>query len=53
VTTQPATDRMAALRTATLKRVAWAYGCARKGSPEEKQLRELLLEKLAEEDPRW
>ncbi len=30
---------------ATLKRIAWAYGCARKGSSEEAHLRELLLQK--------
>ncbi len=30
---------------ASLKRIAWAYGCAKKGSDEERQLRELLVEK--------
>lgn len=29
-----------------LKRIAWAYGCARKGSVEEARLRSLLMEKL-------
>lgn len=29
----------------SLKRLAWAYGCAPKGSDEERQLREILLEK--------
>lgn len=31
--------------TSTLKRLAWAYGCARKGSDEERQLEALLLER--------
>lgn len=31
---------------ASLKRIAWAFGCAKKGSDEERQLRELLLRKL-------
>lgn len=30
----------------SLKRLAWAFGCAPKGSDEERQLRELLLEKV-------
>jgi len=36
---------------ASLKRIAWAYGCAPKGSDEERQLRTLLLEKLKHEAP--
>ncbi len=32
---------------ASLKRVAWAYGCIRAGSEEEAQLLVLLREKLA------
>jgi hypothetical protein len=31
--------------TASLKRLAWAYGCAKKGSDEERQLEVLLLER--------
>ena len=33
----------------SLKRLAWAYGCSKKGSDEERQLRGLLLAKLATE----
>ncbi len=29
----------------SLKRIAWAYGCAKKGSDEEVWLRDLLLKK--------
>lgn len=29
----------------TLKRIAWAYGCAKKGSPEEARLQTLLIAK--------
>lgn len=36
-------------QTASLKRLAWAYGCAKKGSDEERQLRELLVSKALEE----
>lgn len=32
--------------TASLKRIAWAYGCAKKGSEQEARLRDLLLTKL-------
>jgi len=32
--------------TASLKRVAWAYGCSRKDSEDEKRLLELLRRKL-------
>jgi hypothetical protein len=35
--------------TASLKRIAWAFGCAKKGSDEERQLEALLREKLAKE----
>lgn len=35
-------------RDFTLKRAAWAFGCARKGSHEEAQLLEVLLTKLEE-----
>lgn len=31
--------------TSSLKRIAWAFGCAPKGSDEERQLRELLLDR--------
>ena len=31
----------------SLKRIAWAYGCAKKGSPEEERVRELLMLKVA------
>lgn len=33
----------------SLKRIAWAYGCAKRGSETEAMLRELLLRKLREE----
>ena len=36
----------------SLKRIAWAYGCAKKGSETEALLRELLLQKLREEEGR-
>jgi len=32
----------------TLKRLAWAYGCARKGSDEERKLRALLVQRVLE-----
>ncbi len=32
----------------SLKRLAWAYGCAKKDSEEERQLREALLTKADE-----
>lgn len=32
--------------SASLKRVAWAYGCAKKGSDEERQLLAVLVEKV-------
>jgi hypothetical protein len=32
---------------ASLKRIAWAYGCAKRGSEEESRLHALLLEKFA------
>ena len=35
--------------TATLKRIAWAYGCAKKGSDEERQLYALLMDRAAKE----
>lgn len=35
--------------TASLKRIAWAYGCSPKGSNEEHQLEQLLREKIARE----
>src|SRR5258705_12366704 len=35
--------------TCSLKRLAWAYGCAPKGSPEERQLGALLLERVSAE----
>lgn len=31
---------------ASLKRIAWAYGCARKGSDEERAMLEALLAKV-------
>jgi len=34
---------------ASLKRLAWAYGCARKGSDEERQLEILLRDRIAAE----
>lgn len=37
------------LENASLKRIAWAYGCAKTGSAEEQALRALLLEKVAQE----
>lgn len=36
---------------ASLKRLAWAYGCAKKDSDEERQLRELLLAKARHPAP--
>lgn len=30
---------------ASLKRIAWAYGCAKKGSDEEAKLEKLLIER--------
>lgn len=35
----------------SLKRIAWAYGCARKGSDEEEKLLAVLLEKAKKEQP--
>lgn len=32
----------------SLKRLAWAYGCAKKGSSEEDQLRRALLDHVVE-----
>lgn len=32
--------------SASLKRVAWAFGCAKKGSDEERALLEILLAKV-------
>lgn len=32
----------------SLKRLAWAYGCSKKGSEEEAQLRRALLERAGE-----
>lgn len=32
--------------TASLKRIAWAYGCAKKGSDEEAELEVLLVAKM-------
>lgn len=44
------TDRSIQVRIidvdASLKRIAWAYGCAKKGSSEEQMLLVLLLEKV-------
>jgi hypothetical protein len=34
---------------ASLKRIAWAYGCARKGSDEELVLRAILFDRAARE----
>lgn len=34
---------------ASLKRIAWAYGCAKKGSDEERMLRTILLERARRE----
>lgn len=31
---------------ASLKKLAWAYGCAKKGSDEEKRLERLLIERI-------
>ena len=36
---------------ASLKRVAWAYGCAKRDSDEERQLRDILLRKARQEPP--
>lgn len=35
--------------SATTKRLAWAYGCARKGSPEEQLLYDILCARLVQE----
>lgn len=45
----PHTLFTADLDTVSLKRLAWAYGCARKGSFEERELRRLLVEKIHRE----
>lgn len=34
------------LETATLKRIAWAYGCAEKGSDDEKRWLAVLVERI-------
>jgi hypothetical protein len=36
--------------SASLKRLAWAYGCAAKGSDEERQLEQLLRERIRSEE---
>lgn len=36
--------------SSSLKRIAWAYGCAKKGGDEERRLGELLIAKLKQED---
>ncbi|HZJ67704.1 MAG TPA: hypothetical protein VFD36_29575 [Kofleriaceae bacterium] len=41
----PAIDQHV-LTEASLKRIAWAFGCAKKGSTEEAQLEELLVARL-------
>jgi hypothetical protein len=33
--------------TCSLKRLAWAYGCAPKGSDEERQLEQILVARIA------
>ena len=33
--------------SASLRRIAWSYGCSKKGSDEEEMLRKLLMEKAA------
>lgn len=38
-------------KSSSLKRIAWAFGCARKGSDEERQLEAVLRAKLAEVAP--
>lgn len=35
---------------ASLKRIAWAFGCAKKGSDEEARLHEILVERVRRED---
>lgn len=35
--------------TSSLKRIAWAYGCSKKDSDEERQLHALLVEKVRSE----
>lgn len=40
------------LENVTLKRAAWAFGCAKKGGEEERQLRELLLKVVEREGRR-
>ena len=34
------------MRDATLKRIAWAFGCAKMGSPQEALLREILRDRV-------
>ena len=34
------------IRAASLKRIAWAYGCAKKGSDEERALLAVLVERI-------
>ncbi len=48
--TQPAIARtIAAANTCSIKRLAWAYGCAKSGSSEEAQLGQLLLDRVSAE----
>jgi hypothetical protein len=35
--------------SASLKRIAWAFGCAKHGSDEEMQLRAILIAKIQQE----
>jgi hypothetical protein len=42
------TSTIANAADASLKRLAWAYGCARKGSDEEKQLEALLVQRVCD-----
>lgn len=35
--------------SSSLKRLAWAFGCSRKGSPEEQQLEQLLRQRITGE----
>lgn len=37
---------------ASLKRLAWAFGCAKKGSTEEAQLERLLIDRVASLAPK-
>ncbi len=44
--TKAAFNVLVAPASASLKRIAWAFGCAKKGSDEERQLEAILRDRL-------